>query len=228
MAYFGPVQVMLKGSVSAASVTTTAVTTTSGNLLVAVVTCFGNHIGATPVSDSKGNTWVQALASVGTTNGFAAMYYVANATGGAGHTFTFTPTANDFNAITVFEISGAALSSVLGSTASAVTGTTPHTAGPITSNASVPEIFIAGTSVSAGSTGTVSVTDPQLWFTATIQSPASTEGMTTGFRIVGPSVTDSASFVGPGRNEGTVLAGFKAAATGGGGATGGSFTFFGA
>lgn len=222
----GPAQAMFKAA-NAASATTTATTTTSGSLFVAVVTCFTNKIGTTPLSDSKGNTWVQAVASVGTTNGFTAIYYVENGTGGASHTFTFTPTGSDFISITVMEITGAALTSSLGSSTSIVTATATHTTGTITSNASVPEIFIGAGSASGGTVPTLPLTDPVVWFPVTLKDGGTFEGCAVAFRLVKPSVTDSFSYVSNARNEGSAIVGFKAAAAATGGA-GGSFTFFGA
>lgn len=225
-AAFGPVQWLSKAG-NAASITTTATTTTTGNLLVVCIACFTNKIGATPITDSKGNTWVAAISSTGTTNGFGAMYYVANCTGGASHTFTFTPTGSDFIAMSVIEISGAALSSVLGSTAtSTTTGSATHTAGSITSNSSVAEIFIGFCTDSHNAPPSITGTDPATWATIAAINGAVTEGIIAGFRIVSPSFTDTFSCTSSALNEMAGIAGFKAAVVASG--AGGSFTFFGA
>lgn len=221
---FAPVQATTKTAVSVASVTTTAMTTQSGDLFVAIVTCFTNKIGTTPLSDSKGNTWVQAVASTGTTNGFTAMYYVANGTGGAGHTFTFTPTAADFIAISVIEISGAALSSVLSQTNGAVANSTTHTTGSITAGAT-DEVFIGGGAVSQSAEGTP-VLNKTLWWGVAALPDGSVEGIVSAFRFVGTGVADTFSYTtSSASNEGVVIAGFKSAAVASSAGT--AHTFFG-
>lgn len=224
---FGPVQSAFAATTGAATATTPGMTTTPGNLLVVVVTSFGNHIGATPVTDSKGNAWTQAVGSTGSGTGFCAMYYAENCLGGAGHTATFTPTASDFTTCTMIEVSGAALSSSLSTSAMNTGSTSPHTAGPITANAVVPELFIGAGSESAG-VPTLTNTNPAQWYTVLMQPGSSTEGAAIAFRLVSPSVSDSFSYNGPTVAEGKMIVGFKAAASSGGGSTEHSHTFVGA
>lgn len=205
---------------------TTAATTTSGNLLVAVVTTFTNVIG--PITDSKGNTWATAVASLGTGNGFCAMFYAKNITGGAGHTITHTPSAGGgFPTLTVFEIAGADLTTPLGSTASAVSATAAHASGNITSSATLNECWIGGCSITSG-TGTITG-DPTMWFLGSSNGFVSTEGCVTGVRMVGTSVTGGFTVTEGAVNDACIIAAFRSVASGGGGSgTGGSFTFFGA
>lgn len=206
-------RIVATSSGTASSVTTAAVTTTSGNLLVAMVFCFGNQIGATPVSDSKGNTWSSAIASTGVTQGWGAMFYVANATGGASHTFTFTPTGSDFLTMVVFEVENAATSSVLSNTNSSTASTTSHSSGNITANATVPEIFIGGMALSAAIEGAGSTT-ANYWSAALrgLAATGTTEGAVSSWRVVDPSTTDAfAVTTGTAGNETILIAGFKAA-----------------
>ena len=226
--FFGVVHSIHTATVSTNHATTSSsFTTTSGNLLVAIVTSDGNVIGATPVSDSFSNTWVQAVGSTGTSSGFAAMFYVANCTGGASHTFTFTPTANAFLTITVLEIEGAALTSVLSGTNGAVFSTAAHGSGNITSNSSVPEIFVGGGSNTGATNPTLTTVNPGTWWQVIAVSGAITEGCMVGYRMVDPSVTDQFAWTTGARNEGTVIAGFKmAVAAAAGGAS--AHTFVGA
>jgi hypothetical protein len=206
---------------SVASITTTGVTTTSGNLLVAMGFVGTNNFGTPPISDSKGNTWTQAVAPFGNVT-FLTMYYVANCTGGASHTFTFTPASNGFIAIVVLEISGAATSSVIGSTNTSTASVTTHNSGNITSNGSVPEIFVGAYNTSS-TTQPINVTAPY-WAWQYQKTDAAHEGTWVGYRIVDPSVTDAFTVLSAGSGPNPIcIAGFKSAtalATSGGGSYG--------
>ena len=218
---FAPVQAMVKQA-SATTVVTTAVTTTSGNLLIAVVTCFTNKIGATPVSDSKGNTWATAIGSTGTTNGFVGIYYAMNIAGGAGHTVTFTPTGSDFISITVLEITGAALTSAFSTSSGSVTNSTTHTSPSITSG-TTDEILVGAGSASTAAEGTP-VLNQAGWYSVSQISGTAFEGMSIGFRFVPPATTDTYSYtLSAAQNVGIAIAGFKGVAV----HAGGSSTFFG-
>lgn len=222
---FGPVQRVFVTNGSATQVTA-GITTTSGNLLVAVVTTFANVIGT--ITDSNSNTWTGATASAGTTNGFCRIFYAKNITGGAAHTITHTPSAgNGFPTLTVFEIAGADLTSPLGSTNSTVSATAAHASGNITSSATLNECWIGGCSVTSGS-GNITG-DPLAWFLGSSNAFSSTEGCVTGVRMVGTSVTGGFTVTEGAVNDACQIAAFRSVASGGGGgAAGGSYTFFGA
>lgn len=229
MAAFTVKQATFQATTAAASATSTpGITTTSGSLLIALVTTFGNTIGASPMSDNFSNTWLTAVGSTGSGSGFSAMYYVPNCIGGVSHTATFTPNSADFMTITFIEVPGAALASVLSSSATSTASTSTHAAGPITANATVAEIFIGVGSVSLGTTPLLTTTNPHTWFQLEAQSGAVTEGCFVAFRIMDPLASDSFTYTSGAGAEGVIVAGFKAAASGGGGSAGGSFTFFGA
>lgn len=90
------------------AITTGAIDTTSGTLLVAMVTYYQPNKAALAISDSKGNTWVAiatAEDSGGGGGGGMRMYYVKNPTVGAGHTFTGGGTAT-YSSIFVLAFSG--------------------------------------------------------------------------------------------------------------------------
>lgn len=222
---FAPVISASAAAASAASVTTTGITTRSGDLLIVVITSFANTIGVSPITDNKSNTWVNAIGPTGTTNGFTSMYYAVNCLGGSSHTFTFTPSSSDFIAIAVLDVQGAATSSALNQSNGAVASSTTHATSSISSG-STSEIFIGCGSISSGVSGTAVPKD--LWYPYASFTGGTTEGMTAAFRVVDPSTSDTFSYtVSAARNEGVVIAGFKAAASASGG-SGGSFTFFGA
>ena len=206
---------------SAASVTTTGVTTTSGSLFVAPVFAFGNNIGSTPLSDSNGNTWTAAITTQGSTKGWGAMYYVANGIGGASHTFTFTPSSNDFLVICVFEIPGAKTSGVLGNTNFSTASTTTHASGTVTVGADDPEILIGGCALSAAAEGAGIITSQFHALAVRLAATGTTEGACVGYRVAPASTTDQfAVTTSSVQNETILIAGFKAAeASGGSGLT---------
>lgn len=205
-----PVQfITARSSGSAASVTTGAITTTSGNLLVALVFSFGNNIGATPLSDSKGNTWSAAIASTGTTQGWGAMFYVANATGGASHTFTFTPSSSDFIIIFVIEIAAAALSNVLNNTSSSSASTSTPNSGSISANAGVDEIFVGGGAISNVAEN-LPVAGGQFFAATPFAATASNEGGIAAVRSVPSGGSGAFSYTKSAvANETVLVAGFK-------------------
>ena len=195
---------------SSASATTAATATTTGNTFVAVITAFTNIIGGTPMTDSASNTWSQAVASTGTTEGWVAIFYVSNATGSATHTFTFTPTANGFLSVTVFEISGLATSSALDATdADSSTGTVTKTTGPITATG-ICEIFIGGMGVSE--TGSGMMLNQPAWYYDRVVSDGTHQGLLWGWRYIASGGSDSftAEAVATDR-ETAAMAGFKSA-----------------
>jgi hypothetical protein len=220
MALFTVVQtVSAISSGSQASVTTSGITTTSGNLLVAIIYNFGNGIGGTPITDSNSNTWAQAIASTGTSRGWGAMYYVANCTGGAAHTFTFTPSSSNFINITVYEITGAATSSVLGNTSTSTAASGSRNSGSITASGGVDEIFIGAGGSSAVGTLSAPTSVPLWWLAHNNGGTASTEGRTTYWREVAAGGSDSFAYSASNSgNETVMIAGFKVdPAIGGGG-----------
>jgi len=216
---------------NAASVTTSAMTTTSGNLLVVCVTAWQSTLGtlSVTITDNKSNTWQVAVASVGSGNGFAGIAYCANCTGGSGHTFTLTPTSSDLVCIAVVEISGAKLTSVLGSTSSATASTTTHSSGSITAGA-VDTVNVGVCAVSHGGEGIPVLAGIGTgWLQVASLDGNALEGLTVGFAFVEPGVSDSFDVTMAGSfTEGIAVAGFESASTtptGGGGAA--SFTFVG-
>lgn len=217
---FGPVQwISAQAGSSVASVTTAALTTTSGNLGVVGITCFGNHIGASPITDSKGNTWTAAIASTGASKGWGAIFYCANMTGGASHTFTFTPSANDALAIGFLEIVGADASPLNG-TSSSTASTATHNSGNVTAGSTV-ELLVGFGAISSSGAGTPVIALPALVFA---QLPDGTpEGLAFGAKFLASSAVGSFQYTTSiAENDFVGAASFKSAASGGG-TTGGAW-----
>lgn len=132
--------------------TSTGIDTTGADLIVLAVAHDG---GVTPttahISDSRGLTWSQ-LTSYKTANEGVRFFYVQNANGGTGHTFTVTLN-NSFAGIGVAAFSGTQVSSVFdaenGATSS---GTTQVITGSVTPAADGSLVIAAFASIStAGS-----------------------------------------------------------------------------
>lgn len=196
---------------SQASVTTPGITTTSGNLLVVVVSAFSNIIGATPITDSKTNTWIQAVASTGASEGWGAIYYAENITGGAGHTVTFTPSSSGFIAIAVLEVSGLATSSALNQTDADASSATTHSTGPITASGGICEMAIAGgTTSDNGAVPMNLIAVP--WSTRVLNAGGSSQGVVLAWQVIASGASVSFQFNTPSSDSDTaMLAGFKAA-----------------
>jgi hypothetical protein len=93
-----------------------ALTTTSGNLLVCDLAMYGTF---SSFADSRTLTWTDSitLTSHSSDSGEKlGQKYVANASGGANHTFTLHLTAPGYPTVSCTEVSGAATSSVLDQT----------------------------------------------------------------------------------------------------------------
>ena len=214
-------QAIAVSSGSAASVTTSGVTTTSGNLVVVAVAAFSNIIGATPITDNKSNTWNAAITSFGATEGWLALFYAENITGGAAHTFTFTPSSSGFIAIAVIEIENMPTSSSLNHTATATGTGSTLTAGPITADAGIREIMVGAAALSdAGCSYPLDTLSAIKGFNFRhANAGANNEGIIIAWTEVDDG--DSRSFTAfraVGDNDSVCIAGFKAAdpAPGGG------------
>jgi len=131
-----------------ASITTPAITTTSGHLLVAIGTTKGLTLTGASITDSQGNTWAVAWANNTGGTGHAACFYVQNCVGGAGHTFTLSMAGDaSSSALSVAEFSGVALTSALDQVATASGATRPYTTAAITTT-QASELLVGGGSVS--------------------------------------------------------------------------------
>ncbi len=180
-------------SSSATSVTTAAMTTTSGNQLVAGIGQFaGTALGATPVSDSKSNTWAQAWKSTALTK-FGGCYYAENITGGSGHTVTFTEAGTAVAiALAVVEVSGLALSSTLDKTAHADSNVDPKTSGATATTVFPAEILVGVCAQGSGSQPPISY--PGFYTDVIALADSSPEGGIFSYAIVAATGTYSFSW----------------------------------
>ena len=127
-ALYDVIQQTLAGTGTASTATSPAIATTTGHMLVALIT--ENQTGNTwTVSDTALNSYTQAIIETNT-NQTVAIYYCANVTGNAANTITVLSTGVTSDiAVIQYEVIGMDLSSPLDKTAvGATTGTSPRTA----------------------------------------------------------------------------------------------------
>jgi hypothetical protein len=206
------VQYIVARSTSAASVTTTAISTTTGHAIVVFVSANTATIGATPITDSGSHTWTQAVPATGS-QGASALYYNPSITGSGSHTFTFTPTANDIIEILVIEVSGLA-ASPLGQTDADSTSATNHTTGPITAAAGICELFIAagGSADAGGPNYQPSGALTSVEWNHRMLNGASVNGLVWAWRIVASGASSTWTYATPDSDlDVALIAGFKSA-----------------
>lgn len=187
---------------------TTAMSTTTGNFLVALVTQNGFHV-VTSVTDTAGNTYAQAFTKQQATfNEQMDLWYAMNITGNASNVTTFNGASTPVNC-EVQEWSGIALTSALDQTGTATTsgGTPSVTASGATTVANELIVGVIETVIdtvnSAGSGYSNFSADPYSNISTGIES-----------KIVSSTGTYSADFgTGSSQNKILGIATFKAAAS---------------
>ena len=218
---------------SVASLTTPAINTTSGSVMVACLSNFGPTTPTTAMSDNKSNTWIIATRNNSTPSG--AIFYCENCTGGSGHTFTFTPTGSSFIAVGVVEIGGARATGALNAATNSNASVTTHHSGTVTATSTDDELMIGCGGVSYSNEGTPVVANG--FFTIAALADGSPEGLAFGYKRLAASATDEFIYnttAGNNRNDVTSVASFLACVTGNcgngtapGGATPTSWPFIG-
>lgn len=209
---------------SVAAIVTAGITTTAGNILVAVGGSSGGFLnGATPFQDSKANTWVLGPNSVTASNVQCHIAVCQIATGGSAHTVTYTQATSGFPSIVVFEISGAATSSVgdtnaVGQATSTASALTLATGSMATTNAA--DILVCGGvcgGTGAGATQSFAALVGGGTYTVPTNGANNSTALTpisAGYQIVAATATYSATFTsGEGAVDklGAVIASFKSA-----------------
>lgn len=206
----------VKQLASAGSVTTDAISTTTGSSIIAIVTCFGNHIGT--FSDSGSHTWTADIGSTGGTKGWAALFRCHNITGSGSHTFTITSSSsNDFFCITLWEVEGLE-SAAPNHTNAASTSGTSHSSGSITADANTDELMFGGGALSAAAESGVVDSVDFAWSRRVNNATASFEGVAAGVAFAASGETKSFNYsTGNTQFETALIAGYKIAPGGGAG-----------
>ncbi len=150
------VQAQNHETVSGVTADTVNITTTAGNLLVAQVRQGSNNTSTATMSDSSGtNVWTQTASGYNTSASTtrSAMFFVPNAAAVTSITVTWSGVLSTRVSIMVYEISGAAASSVLDSdvNSSNAANATSLTSGSLTT-ANANDILIYAVNVGADQT----------------------------------------------------------------------------
>jgi hypothetical protein len=114
-----------------------SVDTTGANFLVACVSGLTADRG---ISDSKENAWIELTPQTGEFSASAALYYVANATVGSGHTFT---AVGSTTGIVVVAFSGVKVTSPFDQENGVTEGASPRSTGSVTPSEN-DELVVAG------------------------------------------------------------------------------------
>lgn len=146
------VQFASNQTASTSTVVTPSATTTSGNLLVAIVYEDASNSSTLGITDSASQTWLQVGSTITIGNAALAMFYKANST--AVTTITGTSTTSATLPVCVYEISGIATSLPLDgfATASNVATGLSLTSGALTTT-NANDILIFGAGKSSAETG---------------------------------------------------------------------------
>ena len=183
----------VSSSGAAASVVTSPnITTTTGSLIV----CTFSHyfpIAATPVTDSKSNSYANSFGpvqSLSDANLRLRQVHKENATGGSGHNFTLTAESSSYLSLSCTEVSdGGALDQATGQDQLPFLGIT-RSSGLTAATAQADEILIGGCSTE--SSGNFYVTSG--WTTTYSQgSTGSIQGLFAAYQIV--NATDQYAFL---------------------------------
>ena len=162
------------------SVTTPAITTAAGNLLVA--TGVWRDGEGTTFSDSAGQSWTTGVGPQGSNGAQAVQRFVASNTGSASHTFTCTWDTTGFPTISVTEISGATASPKdVGAISATGTGTSHSTPGITTTFSDV--ILVAFAEVYDHNT-TYAGADGSFTVRTNIATSATSAGLITATKVV--------------------------------------------
>lgn len=197
----------------ASSLTTGAGTTTASDSTFVIALSWDRDSSVSAVSDSKGNTYTLAGTIESTSGHKKALYYSANATGGASHTATATFSGSEVHGtIYLIEITGAAADSFDQVATNNADAVSPYTVDlPALSQADEVIITIhgshaAGNPVTYSSSNTTILdqeSNGSLYWTSAVSK-----------HVVSSTDAFSPSFTGGSTGTATIAASFKAATSG--------------
>lgn len=180
-------------NIADSSITTSALTTTTGHLFIVAVSDGGGG-SFSSVTDNKANTYTSLVTFTSPNlNGQIGLYYCNSGTGGAGHTWTFTEVGTGgFPSVHVWDVSGQATTNVTnGGSAVAAATTGNRTSGNLTTTnandllvAAINGLWTVDTSILATSPFTINSTS-----TSTTGTPIGGSS-----RVVSATGTYSATF----------------------------------
>lgn len=172
--------------------TTVTITTTTGNLLVLAVYEGVNSTSTMSVTDTAGNTWIQAGGYVTSSGDRFCMFYCPNHTSVTSVTATWSGSINATVPVVVIEFSGVATGTPLDAngtnpaTSSGTSAATSLTSGSLsTSNAN--DVLIFGLGIGTTNTGMT----PGLNYTLNTNAKTSNQRCAITYRIVSTTQTNT-------------------------------------
>lgn len=200
---------------NALSVTSTAVSTTTGSTIVLFL--WGDNGPTYTPSDNGGHTWTAIGSAVTDSAGSVCRaYYCANITGSASHTFTTTTNSNASQGVWMVEVLGAATSGALDTYSSADDTSSPFTAGSGFTNAQADEMLVSF--IGSDTTSTFNPSESTGFTRADARNGSATLwGGASYYKVLSAVAANNPSYTASGTSAGVVfLVGIKGAAGGGG------------
>lgn len=194
------VQTVAAAGDNTSSVTTAAISTTTGNGLAATFVCDTGLLQG--LADSAGNTWTPIFSVSGEAADGSDLFqrYVSSCVSSAAHTFTVTLTSPGFPTVSVTEISGHISEGMLDVSSNSLSGTgTSHVTPNITTTE--PNALILGVAGNFRST-TWAITDAGFTERSNIPTAATSGGLVTATRVVANTGTFNMTYS-TSRNVGT-------------------------
>lgn len=142
--------------------------TNPGNLLACVLSVGAYSTGPSndpTVDDNKGNTWVQAVRSLGgvANSQRCFIYYIENALGGGSHSVTIHFPTTCFASLAIMEVSGVKSSGALNQTSNANGTSTTPSSGSVTTSTD-GDFYLGGFETDQPLAGSIATeTSPQVW-----------------------------------------------------------------
>src|SRR5262245_38749878 len=191
---------------AATTCTTPAITTTTGNLLIASMSIYCNS-GTCPtmtVTDAKSNTYGDAVAAFQSVWTGGHVQYKAGATGGSSHTFTATSSANSYTVLSLTEVSGAAASPLDQTATGGTNRATTHASASTATTAQANELLLGFGTHTASSTTMTPTASGFTTLTSTDGSSGHGDALLTGYRIVSATGAYNYSFTTPSNVDGAI------------------------
>lgn len=174
---------------SVLSVTTAAIATTSGNLIIADNGWY-NKTHARTFSDSMGLAWATAIAKFDGGNYCLAEFYNTSISGSASHTFTNSAATTDYPSVVITEVSGHDPTSTLDKTSSKTEGAgTSHTTNSTATTSQADELLHGAGYTDSFSSSTCTVSAPWVDGVVQINSVGTYPGVAVASRVVSATGT---------------------------------------
>lgn len=132
-----------KATTTGTATTDTVTTAASGSTFLIGAIIDGGSFSATPVQDSKSNTYTQIGSELTLGSARCRVYYCENGTGGSSHTATATQTGSNGTSVFFAEVTGGLTSGILDKTASTTDSPSPFSSGLTATTTQANELLVS-------------------------------------------------------------------------------------